>query len=87
MGFLSELTPVWAVIVLPAIGVQGADQNGAIASIPVGHAMVMMAALTGFGTREGNIVEPKLRSQNMHFALLTMPTGTVCLAKAIVGAG
>lgn len=49
--------------------------------------MVVFATLAGFGAGSLGFGEAKLRSQNMKFALLSVPAGMGGLAEAIVRSG
>lgn len=57
--------PIWTDLTLPAKGMKATDQEGAIAAVAVGNAMVMDAALTDPRTSLRRVREAQLRSQDM----------------------
>lgn len=73
-------------VLLPAIGMEPADEDGAgCTAIPVGDAVVICTALTHLGACGAAVAKAELRSQNMAFALKSMPALMVGHAEAIVG--
>ena len=77
--------PVWASVALPTQRMNPTNQATAVASIPIGDAVVVSAALANGGARRLGRAKAKLRSQNMAFALLAMPACIISFADAGIG--
>jgi len=63
-----------------------ANQHLAAIAIAIGNAVIVFTAQTRLGTRGRCFGKPKLRSQNMQTALMTVPTGMVGFPEAVVSA-
>lgn len=78
--------PVWADFIIPAIGMESADQDGVgFTTTTVGHAVIVDTVLTGFGARWRNFIKAKLRSQNVLLALLLLPAVMGRFSQVVVG--
>jgi hypothetical protein len=80
-----EFAPVGADVSLPAEGMETADQCSATGTIvAIGDAVIVLAAVAGFGARGANVGKAKLRSQYMLFALLSVPAIVSSFSKEVV---
>jgi hypothetical protein len=53
-------------------------------TVAIGNAMIIDAILAAFGTRGRNLGKSKLRSQDMQFTLVAMPSRIICLPEKII---
>ena len=77
--------PIWTDLTLPTKGMKATNQEGAIAAVAVGNAMVVDTALANPGTSLRRFGKAQLRSQDMQLALIAVPAGMGRLPKTIVG--